>query len=164
MQCERVMQLLSALVDGEVTPNERTLLDLHLAKCAACAQWLDMLRRQDAALRDAFAPERVAVAALAGKVKARLARDTPARPRCSLLLVDDEESVLRPLSRFLQDEFEVHSALSADAAKFLMTQHRIDLVLSDLKMPQTSGVELLEWVRQHSPQTMRLLMTGAADL
>jgi diguanylate cyclase (GGDEF)-like protein len=45
-----------------------------------------------------------------------------------------------------------------------MTQHRIDLVLSDQKMPRTSGVELLEWVRRHSPQTMRLLMTGRGEL
>jgi diguanylate cyclase (GGDEF)-like protein len=40
----------------------------------------------------------------------------------------------------------------------------IDLILTDQKMPRTSGVQLLEWVHQRSPRTIRLMMTGFAEL
>src|SRR5262245_53404510 len=40
----------------------------------------------------------------------------------------------------------------------------IDLILTDQRMPRMTGVQLLEWVREHSPKTVRLLMTGYAEL
>jgi diguanylate cyclase (GGDEF)-like protein len=80
-----------------------------------------------------------------------------------LLLVDDESYLLPPLSALLADDFEVHTADCAEAAQALFTDHRIDIVLTDQKMPRTSGVQLLEWVRRHSPPTVRLLMTGYAE-
>jgi diguanylate cyclase (GGDEF)-like protein len=84
--------------------------------------------------------------------------------RCSLLVVDDEPYILTTLSAFLGNEFEVYTAASAAAAQEILARQRIDLILSDQKMPRTSGVQLLEWVRQHYPKTIRLLMTGFAEL
>jgi diguanylate cyclase (GGDEF)-like protein len=80
------------------------------------------------------------------------------------LVVDDEPSILTTLSHLLGDEFEVLTAESADAAQAYFAQRPIDLILSDQRMPRVTGVQLLEWVRQHSPRTMRLLMTGFAEL
>ena len=40
----------------------------------------------------------------------------------------------------------------------------VDVILSDQRMPRTSGVQLLEWACQHAPKTVRLLMTGFAEL
>jgi len=84
--------------------------------------------------------------------------------KCSLLVVDDEPYILATLASLLSLEFEVVTADSAAAAQALFAQRNIDLVLTDQRMPRTTGVQLLEWVRQHHPRTVRLLMTGFAEL
>ena len=85
------------------------------------------------------------------------------KEKCSLLLVDDESYLLPPLSALLASDFEVHTAESAEAAQALFAQQPIDIILTDQKMPRISGIQLLEWVRHHWPQTVRLLMTGYAE-
>src|ERR1700746_3023556 len=84
--------------------------------------------------------------------------------KCSLLIVDDEPYILTTLAALLGQDFEVLTADSAETAQTLFERSRIDLVLTDQKMPRMTGVELLEWVRERSPQTIRLLMTGYAEL
>ena len=84
--------------------------------------------------------------------------------KCSLLVVDDEPSILTTLAHLLSSEFEVITADTAEAAQAVFAQREIDLILSDQRMPRMPGVQLLEWVRLHSPRTVRLLMTGFAEL
>lgn len=84
--------------------------------------------------------------------------------RCSLLVVDDEPAILATLSSFLSSDFDVVTADSAAKARALFEQRTIDLILSDQRMPRETGVQLLEWVRVHSPHTIRLLMTGFAEI
>jgi diguanylate cyclase (GGDEF)-like protein len=84
--------------------------------------------------------------------------------KCSLLVVDDEPYILTTLTAFLSKEFEVLSADSAEAACDFFAHRDINLILTDQKMPGMSGVQLLEWVRERSPKTVRLLMTGFAEL
>jgi len=84
--------------------------------------------------------------------------------KCTLLVVDNDPHILATLPALLADEFEVLTASSGDAAQRLFATRSIELVLADQKMPRMSGVSLLEWVREHHPQTMRLLMTGFAEL
>lgn len=86
------------------------------------------------------------------------------RPKCSLLVVDDEPYILSTLTHLAGTDFQVLTADSPERAQRLFTDHTIDIILSDQRMPHSSGVELLEWVRQHSPKTVRLLMTGFAEL
>lgn len=85
---------------------------------------------------------------------------------CSLLVVDDEPHILATLVATLDTEFKVYTANCAEAAMKIFEEQKneIDMVLTDQKMPRVSGVQLLEWVRQHSPRTVRLMMTGFADL
>jgi diguanylate cyclase (GGDEF)-like protein len=83
--------------------------------------------------------------------------------KCSLLVVDDESYLLSPLSALLANDFEVLTADSAEAAQRILSARPIDIVLSDQKMPRMTGVQLLEWVRHHSPRAVRLLMTGYAE-
>jgi diguanylate cyclase (GGDEF)-like protein len=64
----------------------------------------------------------------------------------------------------LAEEFEILTASSAEAARDLLSRRSVNIILTDQKMPRQTGVELLEWVRQHSPKTVRLLMTGYAEL
>jgi len=84
--------------------------------------------------------------------------------KCTLLVVDDEPYILSTLANLLSGEFNMLKAGSAEEAQKLVGTHNVDLILSDQRMPRTTGVELLEWVRQHSPKTVRLLMTGFAEL
>src|SRR5204862_3503433 len=84
--------------------------------------------------------------------------------KSSVLIVDDEPYILPTLAALLGRDFEVLTAGSADAAQALLEQRPVDMVLSDQRMPKRTGIQLLEWVRQHRPQTVRLLMTGFAEL
>lgn len=87
----------------------------------------------------------------------------PAEARCSLLVVDDEPFILSLLSTVLAKDFEVLTADGGEAAKRILAGREVNLILADQRMPGMTGVELLEWVRQHSPRTIRLMMTGFAD-
>jgi diguanylate cyclase (GGDEF)-like protein len=84
--------------------------------------------------------------------------------KCTLLVVDDEPFILPTLAALLKDQFSVLTAESADAAQALFDQQPIDLILTDQRMPRRTGIQLLEWVRQNHPRTVRLLMTGYAEL
>ena len=81
-----------------------------------------------------------------------------------ILVVDDEPSIVSALSTLLESEFDVFTADSAESARNLFQRRPVDLILADQKMPQAPGVELLEWVRQLHPRTVRLLMTAFGEL
>ena len=82
----------------------------------------------------------------------------------SVLIVDDEPYILPILAGLISREYEVVAASSADEAQKVFEQRSIDIILSDQRMPRRTGIELLEWVRHHSPHTVRVLMTGFAEL
>src|SRR5688572_23762518 len=84
--------------------------------------------------------------------------------KCSLLLVDDETCLLPPLAALLRKDYEILTADSADAAQAILERRPVDLVLTDQRMPRRTGIQLLEWVREHCPRTVRLLMTGFSEL
>src|SRR4051812_22206196 len=93
------------------------------------------------------------------------ARDSSeSRSKCSLLLVDDDPAILLSLSKLVQNEFEVLAAGSAGAAQQIIKQRAVDLILTDQVLHECTGIQLLEWVRENSPQTVRLIMTGLARL
>jgi diguanylate cyclase (GGDEF)-like protein len=81
-----------------------------------------------------------------------------------LLVVDDEPYILATLNALLDGDYEVVTADSAETAQEIFRQRTIDILLTDQKMPHMSGVQLLEWVRSNSPQTVRLMMTGYSEL
>jgi diguanylate cyclase (GGDEF)-like protein len=162
MDCEQVAALISARIDREIQEQDREQLDLHLAECSACRRLTDELAGHHHALRRAFASRRLSVFDVIQRVKERLqARSVR---KCSLLIVDDEPHILPMLKTLLGREFEVLTASSANAAEQFFAHHSIDLILTDQKMPQRTGIQLLEWVAQHSPRTVRLLMTGFSEL
>jgi response regulator RpfG family c-di-GMP phosphodiesterase len=165
MDCEQTLAQISALIDGEIAASDREQLEAHLELCARCRQALEDFRRHDEALRRELGPWSRDAAAFAGQMKARLlGRDPAPWPRCSLLIVDDESYLLSMLAELLGREFEVLTAASAEEAVEIFQRRPIDLVLSDQRMPRRTGVQLLEWVHQHHPRTVRLLMTAYAEL
>jgi diguanylate cyclase (GGDEF)-like protein len=84
------------------------------------------------------------------------------RACCSVLIVDDEPAVLALLSGQLGQEFEVATACSADQAKRLLIEQHADIILTDLQLADSSGIQLLDWVHRHAPRTARILLTGTA--
>src|SRR6187399_3242963 len=84
--------------------------------------------------------------------------------RCTVLVVDDEPYILPTLQALLADEFDVVTAPGVEEAQRVLRDRAIDILLTDQKMPRGTGVQLLEWAREHSPRTIRLLMTGYSEL
>lgn len=83
----------------------------------------------------------------------------------TLLLVDDEKNILSSLRRlFRPDGYEVLTAQSGEEALDLMKEYQVDLILSDMRMPQMDGAQLLAAVARDWPETVRMLLTGYADL
>lgn len=54
---------------------------------------------------------------------------------------------------------EVHTAYHADEARRVMSEHRIDILISDIEMPDEDGLSLVRWVKEHSPHTECLFLT-----
>jgi DNA-binding NtrC family response regulator len=82
-----------------------------------------------------------------------------------VLLVDDEVQVLHSLERLLRRRgFEVRMTSSPREALELLRAAPADVVIADFKMPEMTGMELLEEVHRLDPRVRRLLLTGYADL
>lgn len=81
----------------------------------------------------------------------------------SILIVDDEPDILWSLAHLLNDEFQVFSALNAEQGLQILSQEKIQVVLSDYRMAGLSGVEFLQGVCELYPDTIRIILTGYAD-
>ena len=81
-----------------------------------------------------------------------------------LLLVDDEERILRSLSMLFRGRYDVIATTDGVEALQHVRSRPVHVVVSDQRMPAISGVDLLRQIRDHSPRTMRILLTGYADL
>lgn len=82
-----------------------------------------------------------------------------------LLLVDDELNVLRSLKRLLRNEgYTIFTANSGAEALEILKNETIHLVVSDQRMPEMTGTELLAQVRRQYPETIRVVLSGYADI
>lgn len=90
---------------------------------------------------------------------------SPAQPALSLLLVDDEPYILSALQRLLRPlGYRLFTAGGGAAGLEILERERIDLVISDMRMPQMDGAQFLAEVAKRWPDTLRILLTGYADL
>ncbi len=82
-----------------------------------------------------------------------------------ILIVDDEQSAVRNLQHILSKEgCEVIATQSGQNALKLLKQHAFDLVLTDLRMPNVDGMEILRRIKQVSPDTEVIMITGYATV
>jgi serine/threonine-protein kinase len=82
----------------------------------------------------------------------------------SLLLVDDEERILRSLAMLFRGQYQVQATTDAREALRLLERGPVHVVVSDQKMPVMRGADLLREVKERSPNTMRILLTGYSEL
>src|ERR671922_1565690 len=81
-----------------------------------------------------------------------------------ILVVDDEEPIRNALKKFLQQQqFEVYAAGSGDEALQQLKRHRIALMLCDIRMPGTSGVDLVPAAIDVEPELAILMLTAVND-
>ncbi|HEY6210079.1 MAG TPA: HD domain-containing phosphohydrolase [Gemmatimonadales bacterium] len=84
--------------------------------------------------------------------------------RLQVLVVDDEEPVRNALRQYLtQQQFEVYAAGSGDEALQQLRRHRIALMLCDIRMPGTSGVDLVPQALETQPDLAILMLTAVND-
>ncbi|HEY3499169.1 MAG TPA: EAL domain-containing protein [Polyangiaceae bacterium] len=88
----------------------------------------------------------------------------PGSGRATVVAVDDQEDVLRVVERALRDYFEVVSFVDAASAVERIRNGGITAVVSDVRMPGMSGLDLLRAVRQHDADLPVILLTGLPSL
>ena len=81
----------------------------------------------------------------------------------SVLLVDDDPRSLETLRRTIDEHFNVFTADSAQSAYAVMEAEPVQIVVSDQRMPGTTGVEFLRQVRAQWPNTVRLILSGYTE-
>jgi diguanylate cyclase (GGDEF)-like protein len=86
------------------------------------------------------------------------------RYKCSVLVVDDDPGIISILTEQLESDFDVLTASSAAQARDVLAMRSVDMVLTDLNLPDEQGLSLLDWVRRMTPRTARVLITGTARL
>ncbi|HYD81969.1 MAG TPA: HD domain-containing phosphohydrolase [Paucimonas sp.] len=92
--------------------------------------------------------------------------DQPAAaPQPRILFVDDEQNILSSLRRLFRTHgYQVLTADGGASGLEILEKEAVDLVISDMRMPQMDGAQFLEKVRERWPDTIRLLLTGYSDI
>ena len=82
-----------------------------------------------------------------------------------VLFVDDEQNVLDGIQRSLRKHVTLLTATSGeDGLRLLRESGPFALVVSDMRMPSMNGAQLLTKVREQAPDTVRMILSGQADL
>ena len=97
--------------------------------------------------------------------EAFLSQPRPATPPPTVLCVDDEPNILSALKRLFRGKgWQTVTAESGQAGLALLETQTVDLVISDMRMPEMDGAQFLAQVRARWPGTLRLLLTGHSDI
>jgi DNA-binding NtrC family response regulator len=81
-----------------------------------------------------------------------------------IMIVDDEPANLRLLERLFRQDYTVITAGSGEEALGLLEQHDTALLITDQRMPNMSGLELLEQTAELRPHMVRMILTGYMDV
>lgn len=84
--------------------------------------------------------------------------------KLGLLVVDDESEIVESLKEVFSSHFEIYHSTSAEKALEMFKEHAPKIVLSDQRMPEMTGIELLRKIKEINPSTRRILITGYSDI
>jgi diguanylate cyclase (GGDEF)-like protein/PAS domain S-box-containing protein len=87
------------------------------------------------------------------------------KPQRTLLLVDDEPHIVSALKRlFRSDGFLILTANGGAEGLEVLSKHKVDVIISDQRMPGMTGVEFLRQAKDHYPDTIRIVLSGYTEL
>ena len=81
-----------------------------------------------------------------------------------IAFIDDEPRILRSLKMHFRQSHDVFTTTDANELMKYVSEHEVQVVISDQRMPDKTGTEVLRDVKEASPNTIRILLTGYADL
>lgn len=85
-------------------------------------------------------------------------------PRPHLLCIDDEESILKSLERSLRKEpYELLTTTNPTTALELIQKYSIQVIISDYRMEKITGIDFFKKVKETTPHTIRIILSGYAD-
>lgn len=89
----------------------------------------------------------------------------PESRKYRVMFVDDEANVLKSMRRlFRQENYEIYTAENAESALNVLSQSEMHVIVSDFRMPGMNGADFLRKVKDIYPQTIRIMLTGHADV
>jgi DNA-binding NtrC family response regulator len=81
-----------------------------------------------------------------------------------IMIVDDEPANLRTLMRLFRQDYQIVTAASGPEALTLLAQYDVALLISDQRMPEMTGIELMKKTVALRPQMVKILLTGYTDV
>ncbi|ENM5749077.1 response regulator [Vibrio mimicus] len=84
--------------------------------------------------------------------------------KLNILLLDDENDILKALNRVLRMDYNVVTFDNGADALQHLHENPVHIIISDMRMPEMDGADFLAKAREMQPQTVRLLLTGYADI
>ena len=82
-----------------------------------------------------------------------------------VLIVEDDRTYAYTTANWLKKHsIDARYVLSVDKAKLFLYHNEVDLILSDFRLKESNGIELLEWIKAEGYQIPFLIMTGYADI
>jgi len=84
--------------------------------------------------------------------------------KISILYVDDEENNLFSFKATFRIKYQVYTAISGDEALKILDTKPVQIIITDQRMPEMTGIEFLEKVLEKHPDPIRILLTGYADM
>lgn len=92
------------------------------------------------------------------------ASDIQKNQKHSLLIIDDEPDVIKALTRLFRREYNVFSSTDAEEGLEIMEKEKIQVIISDQRMPGITGVEFFSKIKVKYPDAVKLILTGYSDI
>lgn len=89
---------------------------------------------------------------------------TSSEEKIRILYVDDEENNLQAFKATFRRDYKIFLAINAHEAREVLKENEIDIIVTDQRMPEETGVEFLESIIPIYPSPIRILLTGYTDI
>jgi response regulator RpfG family c-di-GMP phosphodiesterase len=90
--------------------------------------------------------------------------ETQPEEKIKILYVDDEENNLQAFKATFRRDYKIFIAISAKEGEEILSKEKVDIIITDQRMPEKTGVEFLESIIPIHPEPIRLLLTGYTDI